>query len=182
MTDAPPTPMKTTLFLCTLGMYASAAQPVLVRVTPETLARLQARDPMIRLVNPSEAEAKVVNSVSRPITKHMTILHDGQNWTLVPNESLLYFPAAMKERVNAKPVGTLLPWNEFLIRNRNWIATNEVTFDQAAGSDELSAETESWSKQGKVLVAVHHYGPTAVRVAKMLPALTSRSGKPSQSL
>lgn len=165
--------MKTTMFICALALNATAAQPVLVRVTPATLARLQARDPMIRVVNSDETKAST--PACHVINKESTILHDGKNWTLVPNGALVYLPAAMKERVNAKPVGTLLPWNEFLEANKSWISAAEVTFDQAAGNAELPANsTESWAKQDKLVVTVHQNGPIPVRIASMLPALTSR--------
>jgi hypothetical protein len=165
--------MKTTLFLCAFALNAAAAQPVLVRVTTATLLRLQAREPMIRVVNSDDSKANT--PVSHAINKESTILHDGRNWTLVPNGALVYLPAAMKERVNAKPVGTLLPWNEFLKENKSWISTTEVTFDQAAGNAELPADsTESWAKQDKIVVTVHQNGPAPVRIASTLPALTSR--------
>lgn len=167
--------MKSTLFLCALAANAFAAQPVLVRITPDTLAKLQARDPMIRLVTPDEGEAKVVRPANQSIIKQSTILHDGKNWTLVPNGAVLFLPTAMKPRVNAKPVGTLLPWTDFLARNRNWITTSEVTFDQAAGNEALPVErTEFWATQDKVVVAVHQNGPINVRTADKATIATHR--------
>lgn len=167
--------MKTTLLLCTLAANAFAAQPVLVRITPDTLAKLQERDPMIRLVKPNEGEAKVARPVNQSIIKESTILHDGKNWTLVPNGAMVFIPDAMRSRVNSKPVGTLLPWNDFLAKNRNWITTNEVSFDQAAGNEEIPAERAAfWVKQDKIVIAVHQNGPISVRVAKEPTALTRR--------
>lgn len=167
--------MKTTLFFCALALNAIAAQPVLVRVTPDTLAKLKARDPMIRLVNSPELETNTNKPASHSITERSTVLHDGKNWTLVPNGALVHLPAAMKARVNVSPVGILLPWNQFFIKNRNWIVTNEVTFDQAAGNEELPTDrTDSWAKQDKVVVAVHLDAPAAVRMAPHFPSLTSR--------
>ena len=63
--------MKTTLILCAMAANAFAAQPVLVRVTPETLAKLQQTDPMIRLEKPAQGEAKVARP-EKPID-HQTI-------------------------------------------------------------------------------------------------------------
>ncbi|MDP3851621.1 MAG: hypothetical protein Q8Q59_14030 [Luteolibacter sp.] len=166
--------MKITLFLCALALNAAAAaQPVLVRVTPATLARLLAKDPMIRVVNTDETMA--VRPVSRAINNESTVLHDGENWTLVPTGALVHLPAAMKSRINAKPVGTLLPWNEFLNENQSWITIAELTFDQAAGNEEFPVNSEELrAKQDKVIVTVHQNNPAPVRIAPIFPALTSR--------
>jgi len=160
--------MKATLLYCVLAANAFAATPVLVRVTPETLVSLQAKDPMIRLIKPAATdEVKVSRPVNQSIIKDSTILHDGRNWTLVPNGAVVFLPEALKSRVNAKPVGNLLQWSDFLTRNRAWISTNEVTFDQAAGSEEIpAANAESWAKQGKLVIAVHQRGPISVRVSQ----------------
>lgn len=163
--------MKITLLLCALAASALASQPVLVRVTPQTLADLQKRDPMIRLVKPAAGEAKVTRPVNQSIVSQSTILHDGKNWTLVPNGAVVYQPETMKSRVNAKPVGTLLPWIDFLGKNQSWITTCEVSFDQAAGNEELPAErTAFWAKQDRIVVAVHQRGPISVRLAAVRSA------------
>jgi len=158
--------MKTTLLLCALAANAFAAQPILVRVTPETLAALQKRDPMIRLEKPADGEVKVTRPIKPSIINQSSILHDGDSWTLVPNGSVIYLPASMKARLNLKPIGTLLPWTKFLTKNKNWIATNEVSFDQAAGKEPIPAKsTGVWTKQDKIVVAVHQDGPISVRLA-----------------
>lgn len=165
--------MKTALILCAMAANVLASQPILVRVTPETLAMLQQKDPMVRLVKPALGEAKVARPANQSIIKQSTILHDGKNWTLVPNGAVVFLPEAMRLRVNAKPVGTLLPWSEFLTNNPSWITTTEVTIEQAAGNDELPAErTASWAKQDKIVIAVHQRGPISVRVATKSPSLT----------
>jgi hypothetical protein len=157
--------MKTTVILCLMAVNALAAQPVLVRVTAQTLADLQKRDPMIRLVQPKADEVKVARPVNQSIVKESTILHDGRNWTMVPNGAVVHLPESMKSHVNVKPVGTLLPWADFLAKNQSWITTDEVSFDQAAGNEELPAERAiSWTKHDKIVVAVHQHGPISVRV------------------
>jgi hypothetical protein len=153
----------------------TTGQPILVRVTAETLAALQARDPMIRLVG-SEEQAGLRTPQEQPsIIRQSTVLHDGRNWTLIPNGALLVMPAAMQAHLNAKPVGTLMPWREFLAKNRAWLATHEVTFDQAAGNEELPAgEISHGSSQDKVVVAVQQNGPISVRVSSGKDTLTKR--------
>jgi hypothetical protein len=168
--------MKTALILFALAAPAFAAQPVLVRVTAKTLADLQKRDPMIRLVTPAEGEAKVVRPVNQSIIAQSTILNDGKNWTLVPNGAVVFLPESMQHRINAKPVGNLLAWNDFLEQNSTWLSTNEVSFDQAAGNEPLPADSsESWRKKKKMVVAVHQQGPISVRTdSSTLTSLTTR--------
>ncbi len=81
----------------------------------------------------------------------------------------------MKSHVDVKPVGTLLTWIDFLTKNRSWITTNDVSFNQAAGSESLPAERVAfWAKQDKVVVAVHQNGPISVRVGTENQAITKR--------
>ena len=157
--------MKSALILCAIASTAAASQPVLVRVTAETLARLQAKDPMIRLVKPAEEIDIRRPAASSPILDS-TILHDGTHWTLVPKGSVVHLPAAHQTKIDSKPVGTLLAWQEFLERNKSWVETADVTFEQAAGVEEIPAATAAkWTKSGKVVVASHQLGPISVRIA-----------------
>lgn len=167
--------MKTTLCLLSLVLNAAAAQPVLVRVTPETLARIQAKDPSIRLVNPREQSSTAKPESGRPLLKECSILHDGRNWTVVPNGALVHVPATMKDRLNGKPVGNLLKWNDFLARNQQWISGSEVTFDQAVGNDEFPQQgIKDVKSSEKIIVAVYGDGPVSVKMAQQMPSLTSR--------
>lgn len=163
--------MKAVLCLLTLALQLNAAQPVLVRVTPETLARIQAKDPSIRVVTDGKAE----KPEARPLIKECSILHDGRNWTVVPNGALVHVPAAMKDRLNAKPVGHLLNWNDFLARNAEWVSGSEVSFDQAVGNKEFAANAIlTGTAKNKIIVAVYGDGPVSVKKARNLPSLTSR--------
>jgi hypothetical protein len=130
---------------------------------------------MIRLVKPAAGEAKVARPQNESIIKQSTLLNDGKNWTLVPNGAVTFVPEAMKSRVNAKPVGALLPWIDFLTKNQSWITTSEITIEQAAGKNPLPAERVAfWTKQDKIIVAVHQNGPISVRVQDPTLNLTKR--------
>lgn len=158
--------MKSTVILWALAIPVFAAQPVLVRVTPETLKKLQEKDPMIQLEKPADGEAKVKRSTDTSLLHESTILHDGRNWTLIPNGAVVHLPESLQGRVNSKPVGTLLPWSEFLRRNPTWLVSHEVSFEQAAGNETLPAEvTRKWAGQRKIVVAVRQTGPISVRLA-----------------
>ncbi|MEO5715636.1 MAG: hypothetical protein ABIT37_19310 [Luteolibacter sp.] len=167
--------MKTALILCALATSAIAGQPVLARITPEALAKLQQENPMIQLPKPAEGEAKVTTPENQSILKQSMILHDGKNWTIVPKGAVVFLPDALKSRVDVKPVGKLLTFVDFMSLNRNWITTNEVSFDQAAGNESLPAASVAyWSKQDKLVIAVHQSGPISVRIASESLALTKR--------
>jgi hypothetical protein len=167
--------MKTALILCALMSAASAGSPVLVPITPEALAKLQKSSPMTSLQQPAKDEAAVIRPGEQSIVKQSSILHDGTNWTLVPRGAVIFVPAAQKARVDVKPVGNLLAWADFLVKNRAWITTTDISFDQAAGNEPMPAERGAfWARQDKVVVAVHQNGPISVRISPGTPSLTQR--------
>lgn len=156
--------MKATLMFCAMVASSLAGQPLLPRITPDELARLQQADPMVRLQKPAAGEAEVGRPATQSLIGQSTILSDGTRWTLVPAGAVLHVPAKMQSRVNAEPSGELVAWLDFLRANIGWLGTCEVSFEQAAGESELPAErAEHWSKQDKVIVAVHQRGPISVR-------------------
>jgi hypothetical protein len=167
--------MKTVILLCSLASAALAGSPVLVKITPEAILKLQQSSPMTRLEQVAQGTATPPRPAEQSIIKQSAILHDGKHWTLVPKGSVVFIPTALKNRVNVKPVGTLLAWADFLVKNRSWITTTDISFDQAAGSEPLPAERAAfWAKQDKVVVAVHQNGPISVRVNPESQTLTQR--------
>ncbi len=167
--------MKTALILCALVSSSLAAGPIVPRITPEALTKLQQHNPMMQLPKPAVGEAKVTTPANQSIIKQSMILHDGKNWTLVPKGAVIFLPEAMKSRVDVKPVGNLLTFIDFITLNRSWITTTEVSFDQAAGNAPLPAERVSfWAKQDKIVVAVHQSGPISVRINAESQTITKR--------
>lgn len=157
--------MKTTMLLCAMVASSMAAQPLVPRITADELGRLQKMDPMIRLQQPSGDEAKVGRPDSQSIISQSTILSDGSRWTIVPQGAVVHIPENLKSRVNAEPAGELVSWNDFLTANHSWISTCEMDFEQAAGKAALPVErTAFWSKQNKIVVAVHQRGPISARL------------------
>jgi hypothetical protein len=158
--------MKALLMCGVLAGHALAGQPLVARITPEALARLQQADPMIRLQKPAEGEAKVGRPADQSIIAQSTILSDGSNWTIVPNGAVLFVPEKLKSRISTQPSGGLLAWSDFLVRSRGWITTCEVSIEQATGKDLLPAVRSAfWTKQDKIVVAVHQRGPVSFRSA-----------------
>ncbi|MGL4398640.1 MAG: hypothetical protein ACRCXD_02120 [Luteolibacter sp.] len=167
------------------GLYMSSStfaadavptrSPIPARTTPEALAKLQKTSPIARLKQPAKDEVTVARPSEQSIIKQSSILHDGTNWTLVPRGAVIFVPNAQKARVDVKPVGNLLSWADFLAKNRSWITTAGVTFEQAAGNEPTLVERSTfWAKQDKVVVAIHHNGPISVRVAPETTSLTQR--------
>ena len=119
--------------------------------------------------------AKVQTAPASNPARKSVILHDGTNWTIVPTAALVFLPASVRDKVDAKPVGQLLPWADFLAENASWITTTEVSFDQAAGNQVLPAgRINVWKAQDKLVVAVHHDAPVPVTVGHDLRATTRR--------
>ncbi len=167
--------MKTAILLLATASGLFAATPVLVRVTPQMVAKQQQISKVRQESETVITQAKVARPAEQSIIKDSCILHDGTYWTLVPKGAVIFLPEAMKKRVDTKPVGTLLNWMDFLTRNRSWITTTDVSFEQAAGADSLPAERVTfWTKQDKVVVATHQSGPISVRIAPKDLTLTQR--------
>lgn len=160
--------MKAALIVCALANSAFAAVPIVARITPDALAKLQQESPMALLPPPPVKDG---TNVRRPeaqsIIKQSLVLNDGKNWTLIPKGAVIFIPEAMKSRVDVKPSGNLLGWRDFLTRNQAWITTTDISFDQATGKKPLQAERVAfWPKQDKVVIATHQNGPITVRVSK----------------
>jgi hypothetical protein len=69
----------------------------------------------------------------------------------------------------------LLSWIEFQTKNRAWVTTTEVTFDQAAGNKPLPSNlTAFFAKQDKIVIAVHQNGPISMRVPNEAKNITKR--------
>ena len=157
--------MKIPTLLLALASSAMADQVIAPRITGGELAKLQQQSPMKTLQKPVAAQANTPAAEAPSIVKQSVILHDGKNWTLVPKGSVVFIPDNLKKHVDARPVGTLLAWADFFVKNRSWITTNNVSFDQAAGNQPIPAERVAfWSKQDKIVVAVHQTGPISVRL------------------
>ena len=157
--------MKISALLLALASSAMADQAITPRITGTELAKLQQQSPLKPSQKPAAAQANAPAAEAPSIVKQSVILHDGKNWTLVPKGSVVFIPDALRNHVDAKPVGTLLAWADFFVKNRSWITTNDVSFDQAAGNKPIPAERVAfWSKQDKIVVAVHQTGPISVRL------------------
>ncbi|MBB5352189.1 hypothetical protein HNR46_002432 [Haloferula luteola] len=91
------------------------------------------------------------------------ILHDGTNWTMVPQGAFLFFPEALQTHIVDRPLGRLMSWKDFLRRNRDWIRAERITLQQADGSAPLDPRRlDYFTRQTRAIVAVAPETPVIV--------------------
>lgn len=95
----------------------------------------------------------------------------GDYSTILPKGSVIHCPEALAARLLAKPQGHMMGWPEFLIANRTWITTHEVTQAQTVGEAPLSeADRSSFAAGGKIVIATLRGNP--VTVLKPVPKIS----------
>ncbi|MFD2160016.1 hypothetical protein ACFSW8_14000 [Rubritalea tangerina] len=91
------------------------------------------------------------------------ILSNGNIWTLVPKNAILYVPQRLQSKVVSAPNGKFVNWQTFLTKNPAWLSTHPVSLKNSSGSDKIDFETfEPVKQRGKIIVAVHNKGPISV--------------------
>ncbi|MEX1114978.1 MAG: hypothetical protein WEB53_06995 [Akkermansiaceae bacterium] len=166
--------MRTALIICALANSAFAGTPDFPSINPQSLTKLQQGNPIAHLETPAEGTA-INRQMGLSIIKQSMILNDGENWTLVPKDAVIFIPETLAGRANLKPVGRLLAWADFLTQNQGWITTRDVSFDQAVGNESVPSEhLKFWAKQDKIVIAVHQNKPISVRLGDENQAITQR--------
>lgn len=104
-----------------------------------------------------------------PVTKSYDLMENsmilkGQGtFTLVPRNAVIVVPERLNERVGSEPQGRFQLWGEFLITNRAWLQTFEVTVDQARGRNPLGDDVfEALRKRDSLIVATFTGNPISV--------------------
>ncbi|MFT3991612.1 MAG: hypothetical protein QM680_09405 [Luteolibacter sp.] len=157
--------MKSTVLLLTFASHLMAAPPA---ISPEALAEIKRTSPMAQLTKIAEDDPHANTPPPAPpsLLNESVILTDGTHWTLVPKGAVIHIPKSKQEKISTKPVGSLLGWADFFTKNRGWLTTQEVDFDQARGKTPLdSKQVEFWQTQENIVVAVHQSGPISVTSA-----------------
>lgn len=151
-----------TLLLAALLLGGSAtAEPIGNRITAEELiARRQANGSPLARLHHNPAEKRMLRANEQSIIAGSSVINDGQHWTIVPQGAVLHVPESLATRVGHGPSGTLLSWQEFLVRNTSWLNAQEISVDQALGEQPIAESLqELWTRQNQVVVAVHLGGP-----------------------
>ncbi|MFT4175085.1 MAG: hypothetical protein QM627_00380 [Luteolibacter sp.] len=157
--------MKPTVLLLALTGSLWAAPPA---IPPEALAEIKRTSPMAQLTQPEadDSHANTPPPAAPSLLNESVILTDGTHWAIVPKGAVLHTPKSLQTRISTKPVGSLLSWGDFLNKNRSWLTTQEVNFDQAKGEAPLDAQqVEFWQTRQNIVVAVHQGGPISVKPA-----------------
>ena len=155
-----------------IGAKAGEVGQVRDRISHEQFSqRLEAKpseNPISKLAQKSRGDRpkigeRKVQEAKSLLSRSEIIAYRG-HWTFVPKGAILHVPTRLAARVGDRPVGRLLPWKDFLARNRGWIFAQPVLMEQARGESALSeAVLENHEKLGRVVVAVLHGGPISVK-------------------
>lgn len=112
---------------------------------------------------PSAPATSGIQVSSTDIASYAQVIHDGTNWTMIPRGAVIHATEKSFDRLGGRPVGNLVSWREFLAINQDWLAAEEVTLRQAEGSSRLHPRRlEFFSKQERMIIAVHRGSPIAV--------------------
>jgi hypothetical protein len=129
------------------------------------LRLVQQEDPMKGLAAASGADPAQQNRPADLLDRSDMITFNGLS-TLVPKRAILSIPENLKERIAAGAGTQLVSWSEFLVANRAWITTEEVTYEQAAGAESLPEETtQRIGKCANLVVATYLGGPISFSAA-----------------
>lgn len=95
------------------------------------------------------------------------ILVSRDTHTVVPLRSIIYQPAKYQSRVVEIPSGKFRFWPDFLMKNRDWLLTFEVTLDQAKGNKPIpKIKLEEFAKIHRTVIATYRQNPISVRPYK----------------
>lgn len=100
--------------------------------------------------------------------------------TLVPKRAVIHIPKPLAARIAMQEGAKIVPWQEFLGSNRNWITTVNISRPQAEGNEPLSEATlKSFEKETRVVVATYEDGPVSVLPLKV-PAPETATAEPAK--
>jgi hypothetical protein len=92
-----------------------------------------------------------------------TILESGRTFALLPKDSVIWCPPALRSHLPSTPSGKFTDWLTFHSANRAWITTLEVTHDQITGKVPLPLEAiERYRKGTLLVVATFQGGPVSL--------------------
>jgi hypothetical protein len=97
------------------------------------------------------------------IAELSVFIRHGDNHAILPKGSVIFRPDALATRVSNKAAGKPVAWNEFMVANRNWISTHEVTLAQVRGEAPLSeVDRRAFATAGRIVIATLRGNPVTV--------------------
>lgn len=96
-----------------------------------------------------------------------TVIQRGETFALLPKDSVVWCPPTLQVHLVSVPSGKFTDWRAFLVANRAWITTLEVTRDQITGKSPLPAKIiERYRKGNLLVVATFQGGPVSLPTQK----------------
>lgn len=129
----------------------------------QKLRRTQASNPLANYTPRHEADPTKKQQPVDILERSDVISFNGLT-TIIPKRAILALPDAVKNRVGQHVPGhRIVAWKDFLIANRGWITTIEVSREQAEGRQALSEQVaERVTKSSRLVVATYQRGPISV--------------------
>ncbi len=160
------------LALCSLVPIALQAQgsyegvPIKKSPTEEDLVaqlrQAQQNNPYANLKTAEPSPPEKVYQPSNLLDRCEFISFNGVA-TLVPKGSIVKIPAEYENRRSYAQGSKIVSWSEFLVLNRGWVTTFEVTQRQAEGNEPFAETAASLLERTKMLVvATMAQAPTSV--------------------
>lgn len=119
-------------------------------------------DPVTLLRQAEGEDPSVVNRPGDLIARSDVLCFNGFA-TLVPKRAVLHIPDYYRSRIGIQEGARIVPWREFMIRNRGWVSTHEVDRPTAEGRTPFDEDTtERFSKSSRLIVATLRGGPISV--------------------
>lgn len=141
-------------------------------LTHEDLMKIQ-REQMAKGLDPMKNVTRVEGpdpskqTAPESILKRSDFINANGLVTIVPKRAILFIPEAFKENVKDVEGAKLVPWGEFLMANRAWIDTYEVSSTLADGKEPIHEENwDRFKKSKKLVVATMMGGPISVLPVK----------------
>jgi len=97
------------------------------------------------------------------IAELSVFISHGESHAILPKGSVIFCPDALATRVTSKAAGKPVAWSEFMVANRNWISTHEVTLAQVRGEAPLSeGDRKAFATAGRIVIATLRGNPVTV--------------------
>ena len=148
----------------------NTGNPVTERMTDEELTKKRLQSS----ATPADFKPLPPKANDYGLLEMSSILESTGNFVLLPKGSILFCPEGYRSRWVTQPTGRYTVWRDFLIMNRNWITTREVTNQEVSGEKPFSPEIiENFKKTNLVVIATQYGNPITVLTSSSTPAVKS---------
>ncbi len=124
-----------------------------------------AENPLRNMVQKPKDDKPDPTTVNQPknLLETSDFISFGGLTTLVPKRAILHIPKAYDSRIKFVPGTKIVIWPDFIVANRGWIKTVEVTRAQAEGNQPFDEKVlEGIQKSALLVVATYKGGPISV--------------------